>query len=562
LVLSASGGVSPYTWTLISGSPPPGLSFDGTGRLAGTPTTEGTYTFSVQVRDSLNGLGTAEFVITVNPQLTILTTSPLTDGTVGTLYRLQFAGKGGQTPYIWTIASGSLPQGLSLNTSGALTGTPTAGGASSFGVKLTDLQGTSVTATFSITVAAAAKLTITSQSPLPDGKVGVVYNAQLAATGGSGTLSWSIQTGSLPAGLSLSSAGLIGGTPTAEGTSSVTVVVTDSATPTPQRAQQTFSITVTPSSITITTTSLPAGTGGSPYSATLAATGGTPPYSWSLAGGSLPSGVTLNATSGAISGTPSAGGSFAVTVGVADSTGATGTKAFTLVVNVPQAPSLTISDLPTPAVPNQQPQFRLALAQAYPLDISGQLTLTFSSTVGVDDPMIRFANGTRVLGFTVPAGATAPVFGAADRPVLLTGTTAGTITLTVTTYQAGGQDVQPIPPPVTIQIPAGAPVITSVTATRNSSGFTVRVAGFTTQRQVTRARFQFNGTNLQTTEVSPPVDSAFNTWFQSTQSNQFGTQFSLTQPFNVQGDPQTVTSVTVTLSSAAGDSTPATAQLQ
>ena len=167
------------------------------------------------------------------------------------------------------------------------------------------------------TVFEITPLLITTTS-LPSGTVNSPYSATLSATGGLPPYTWSIIKGSLPAGLTLNpSSGVISGTPTTAGTSNFTVQVSDSESP-PATASAPLSITIQ-SSLLITTSSLPPGTVNIPYNATLSATGGLPPYTWSVISGSLPNGLTLNASSGVISGTPTTAGTFNFTVQVSDS---------------------------------------------------------------------------------------------------------------------------------------------------------------------------------------------------------------------------------------------------
>src|SRR5205085_230564 len=149
-----------------------------------------------------------------------------------------------------------------------------------------------------------------STSSLPAGTVGAAYSQALTATGGSTPYTWSISAGSLPAGLTLSAGGTISGTPGSAGTSNFTVKVTDSASVSMTAA---LSLTVNPPALSITTSSLPAGTVGTPYSQALGASGGTLPYTWSVSVGSLPAGFTLSAA-GTISGTPSTAGPSSLTV--------------------------------------------------------------------------------------------------------------------------------------------------------------------------------------------------------------------------------------------------------
>jgi len=147
-----------------------------------------------------------------------------------------------------------------------------------------------------------------STSSLANGQVGTAYSATLAATGGTAPYTWSLTSGTLPAGLKLNtSTGAITGTPTATASAvALTFTVTDSSSPA-QSKSVSLSLTIAgPAPLSITTTSLPNGQVGTAYSVTLAATGGTTPYAWTLTGGALPAGLTLAPATGAISGTPTA----------------------------------------------------------------------------------------------------------------------------------------------------------------------------------------------------------------------------------------------------------------
>jgi Putative Ig domain len=163
------------------------------------------------------------------------------------------------------------------------------------------------------------QLVITSDS-LPSAKAQTAYSATLTATGGTAPYTWSLSSGSLPIGLSLSSSlGQISGTPSQAGISSFGVQITDSSSPA-ETAQAQLSLTVAAAttSVQITSSAVPSGQVGSAYSTTLKASGGTAPYSWNVSAGALPGGLSLS-TSGTISGTPTASGSFSFTVKVTDS---------------------------------------------------------------------------------------------------------------------------------------------------------------------------------------------------------------------------------------------------
>jgi hypothetical protein len=155
-----------------------------------------------------------------------------------------------------------------------------------------------------------------STTTLPGGTTGQQYSAQLAATGGEPPYIWSLTGGALPAGLTMTSAGLISGIPTAIGNFPISVKVTDQFN---NPATANLSINVVQGTIIVTTQSLPNGAQGVPYSATLGAAGGTPPYTWTLTSGTLPDGLNVDANSGTISGTPTTPGASPFTVQVTDS---------------------------------------------------------------------------------------------------------------------------------------------------------------------------------------------------------------------------------------------------
>jgi hypothetical protein len=162
-----------------------------------------------------------------------ITTSSLPGGTVSVAYTATLAASGGTSPYTWSLASGTLPAGLNLNAAGSITGTPTTAGSSTFTVRVTDSAAPAATVTRSLTITIAAaptSLSITTAA-LPGGTVGASYSATLAASGGTTPYTWSLASGTLPPGLTLSATGSISGTPTTAGTSTFTVRVTDSAVP-------------------------------------------------------------------------------------------------------------------------------------------------------------------------------------------------------------------------------------------------------------------------------------------------------------------------------------------
>src|SRR5208282_5333337 len=162
--LPYTGGMVPLSWTLYSGSLPPGLVLQqSTGVISGTPTAQGTYSFVLEVFDSSpvqQSYTSSTLSITINPSgpLTIRTTS-LLDGTVDTAYAGQLVVSGGEPPLVWSVTQGALPSGLTLHpTTGAITGIPTATpGTYSFTVAVSDTSVPQQTSTqpLSITINAA-----------------------------------------------------------------------------------------------------------------------------------------------------------------------------------------------------------------------------------------------------------------------------------------------------------------------------------------------------------------------------------------------------------------------
>jgi hypothetical protein len=184
-----------------------------------------------------------------------------------------------------------------------------------------------------------------STSSLQAGQVGAAYSHMIQATGGTTPYHWSISSGTLPAGLTLSATtGTISGTPTTSGSFAFTAKVTDSTSPTAQTATKSLTITVASgaSPVEITTSSLPSGQVAVAYSTTLAAIDGISPYKWSITSGALPAGLTLTAGTGAISGSPTTSGTFSFTVHVADSASSPTSASRTLNIAVAAASTYSV----------------------------------------------------------------------------------------------------------------------------------------------------------------------------------------------------------------------------
>jgi len=209
--------------------------------------------------------------------------------------------------------------------------------------------------------------------------------------------------------------------------------------------------------------------------------------------------------------------------------------------------------------PLQQPRATVSLATPFPVDVLVTLTISSQPDSGPVDPAVAFVNGGSTATITIPAGS---LNGATDVG-FQTGTVAGTITITAK-LTASGADVTPSPAPkTTTRVNAAAPVLVTVTATRTSTGFTVSIVGYVTDREITTGNFGFGGNNLGTTSLAVPLDTTFAGWFggNTPPAAPYGGQFGLNQPFVVNGSNTSITSVTVTLTNKVGASNSITVNL-
>jgi len=226
--LAPIGGSSPYAFSATG--VPPGLALTGDGTLKGMATAAGNYSIGVTVTDAggLRASATFSIAVVAPPALKVVPSS-LSPATVSSQTSQNLSATGGAPPYAWSFAAGTLPDGLSIRTNGTVSGTPTRIGSYTFSARARDFSGASAVGTYTIAVA-ALPLVVTSPTPLSQGMVSVDYPVQtLGATGGIPPYSFAVTGGSLPAGLSLSPAGAVSGTPIAAGTANFGVTATDSA---------------------------------------------------------------------------------------------------------------------------------------------------------------------------------------------------------------------------------------------------------------------------------------------------------------------------------------------
>lgn len=304
---------------------------------ATAPSSAGAYNFQWQLfQDDVGFFG--EMSATISVSVSDIG-SPAIDGlsalggVKGAAFSYQLNATGGTPPYSWSIASGVLPPGLSMNSgTGLLAGAPASAG--SFTITVQAADSASRTGQKTITINVIAPLDLLTSS-LPSVVKGAAYAQNLVATGGKPPYHWSVVAGALPAGLTLASnTGAISGNPASIGTFSFTVDVTDAEL---RSARKALSISVVPPPLSLAIVSSAEAIKGVAFNHQLNAIGGTPAYTWSITGGGLPAGLSLNPATGALSGTPSVSGTFSAAVTVRDQDAQTATAALQIRVIDPES---------------------------------------------------------------------------------------------------------------------------------------------------------------------------------------------------------------------------------
>jgi hypothetical protein len=313
---------------------------------------------------SISGTGTG----TSSLSFTLPASTTLSPGTVGVAYsQVTFQATGGTTPYRYTISGGALPAGMSFDTTGLLTGTPTAGGAFSITVFAADADSHTGSQTYSLTILPPTITVSPSTAVLPAATIASPYTKSFTAAGGISPYIY-VSTGTLPPGLSLSTAGVLSGTPsTAGGPYTFTVTAIDSSTGTGPYSgiSTTYSLTVGKLTATVTLGNLAQTYTGSPLSATAT---------------TVPAGLTVIISYNGNVTAPTAGGSYAVvaTVSNAEYAGsATGTMTIAAL-----ASSVRLSSSSNPAATQTGVTF----------------TASVTSTVGTPTGTVSFLDSTTPLG--------------------------------------------------------------------------------------------------------------------------------------------------------------------
>jgi large repetitive protein len=343
LQLRALAGCDLYRWEITNGALPAGLRMNDDGKITGIPaaSTETNPWVTVHDRTASEGgyswcggdnQSQRQFVFVVTPGLSIQDQS-VPGGTIGQAYSKQLTVwsitstnpvQGTPTSATWSIASGSLPDGVSLSSGGLLSGTPTSEGSYTFVVRTTGGGGATDTETETLVV--RQPLTLTSALGQTKAEVGMPFTAAQSAGGGSGTFTWSVSKGVLPSGLTLAADGTVSGSPAVAGRYALTLTVTDSEA----RSKSVAVTLVVAPKLAFKTLKLKGAKAGLAYRLKIATIGGVGPLTWT-ATGKFPKGVRVGKT-GLVFGTPTKAGAYRITVTVTDSLGAVAKKTLTLVV--------------------------------------------------------------------------------------------------------------------------------------------------------------------------------------------------------------------------------------
>ena len=501
-VNEGNAGTTSFTFTVSLGAPagPGGVTFDiatangtataGVDYVANSltgqtiPAGSSSYTFTVLVNgDALNEASETFFVNVTNvvnavvvdgqgvgtvvnddplPSLSIddVTVVEGNSGTTNAVFTVTLSAASGQTVSVnYTTADGTATQPADYtSTSGTLTFTP---GQTTRTITVPVVGETVPEAneTFFVNLSGASNATIAdnqgvgtitnddvpvtvSPGTLPGGAVTAAYSQTLSASGGVAPYSFAVTAGALPAGLSLSAGGVLSGTPTAGGSFNFTATATDSSPfPGPFAGSQAYTLTVTAPTIVLPAASLAGGTVGTAYADSItAASGGTAPYSYAVTAGALPGGLTLNAASGAITGTPSAPGTFNFSITATDSSTGTGpytaTRAYAItVIDIPpvaNAVTLTVAynAAATPVTLSitggAATSVAVASAPSHGTAIASGTSITYQPTTGYGGPDSFTYTATNSGGTSAPATVTVTV----NDPVI-TSTASGSFAATV-----------------------------------------------------------------------------------------------------------------------------------
>jgi hypothetical protein len=382
-IISASPAGGNYSFAVTSGLLPAGLTLNANGSFSGAPTNSGTFNFRVTATGFGGCTAFRDYVLVVSCPVITVTPSSLPGGAVGAAYSQTVSA----TPagsYAYSVSSGALPTGLTLNaSSGAITGAPSTIG--SFTFTITAAAGACSDSRMYMVVIGCSTITFSPASPLPGGQVGVVYN-QTIGINPSGSYTLSLISGSLPSGLTLNPAtGVISGLPTTTGSFNFTI---RALAGNGCEASQTYTLAMNCPTVVLTPASLPDGSIGTPYSQTVAAAPAGGNYIYAVTTGSLPAGLNLNQATGVLSGTPTLSGTSSFTITATGFGGCAGSKTYSITVSGGGCPIVILPDIATSG----------AIGSAYNQSVAASPSGSYGYTLtGTPPPGVTFYNAAGLL---------------------------------------------------------------------------------------------------------------------------------------------------------------------
>jgi hypothetical protein len=504
-LVQAGGGLMPYRWSAF-GALPPGVRLTEQGRLTGIPTAAGRFVYALEVSDAAGRSHRLNCNLTIGaPGLNLETACPLAPVETGQPVRIALQASGGAAPYLWSSV-GTLPPGLVLSPDGELQGAANAAGAYQFQLVVRDRDGLSAGKPCAMGVT-RAPLSISS-CPLPPANLGQSYETFLTAVGGVAPYVWTF-SGAVPAGLTITSEGRLGGVPTTPGDSRFVVAVRDGNG---LVATQQCDHFVTPKPLRIVgDCPLPNATVGSFYRAHALPDGGVPPYRFHTES-PLPPGLALG-TDGWLSGIPREPRNSQVTIVLEDARRAGVRRTCALSAQVPVPSGLRFTGAPPTAQPaGGAIPVVLQLDRPYPMPISGTLSLDMQPDTGSGedranqpDPAVVFAaNGRRQLNFSIPAGERR--FAAT---VASPGTVAGYLSVNVSRMEIAGQAQQALPGAARVTVLRTAPVLTDACYAISGSSLALRLTGFSSTRDLTQISASLNGVAVEDLNVATYASDYF-----------------------------------------------------
>ncbi|MBD3386874.1 T9SS type A sorting domain-containing protein [candidate division KSB1 bacterium] len=348
--IKAQGGEPPYTWSVQSGSLPPGLELNSqNGVISGTPSHADVFDVVMRVQDnSETPLDTTKaFSLSIVPQELIIVTPELDSGKVNAVFNDTLQAEGGIEPYTWSVESGTLPGGLILdNGSGIISGIPVEYGEFAFTLQVTDdwNEASVKSKTYNLKISPADLEIITET--LAAGQLFVDYKDTVTISGGTDSLLFTLTAGRLPDSLEINAtSGVISGKPAEYGQFPLTVQVADQKEPAFVQSKS-YVLLIDSLDLQILTTRLDSGKQYQDYEDSLKADKGLSPYKWSLIQGTLPQGIEFDSSNAVLHGEPVEFGSYELVFRVEDSQPPPVVKEITLLLYIePSLLRITTEDI-------------------------------------------------------------------------------------------------------------------------------------------------------------------------------------------------------------------------